>query len=108
MRIQFSLLAKMISISILFILLSNAVTIRRDISILFNRIAIIVLIYCILQDLTSLSIITKGISLHGNLLHKTNITQIFSIFIYTLSILILQLISFYPKKLVLTKYTPKT
>jgi NADH-ubiquinone oxidoreductase chain 2 len=93
----------MISISILFILLSNAVTSRRDISILFNRIAILVLIYCILQDLTSLSIISKDISLHGNLLHKTNITQIFSIFIFILSIFILQLTSFYPNKLIISK-----
>jgi NADH-ubiquinone oxidoreductase chain 2 len=92
----------MISISILLILLSNAVTSRRDISIIFNRIAILVLIYCILQDLTSLSIITKDITLHGNLLHKTNITQIFSIFIFIMSILILQLTSFYPNKLIIT------
>jgi NADH-ubiquinone oxidoreductase chain 2 len=88
----------MILISILSLLLSNAVVLRRDISILFNRIAIIVLIYCILHDITSLSILGKGIGLHGGLLYITNITQIFHIFIFFISILILQLTSFYSRK----------
>jgi NADH-ubiquinone oxidoreductase chain 2 len=89
----------MILISILSLLLSNAVTLRRDMSILFNRIAIIALIYCILQDITSLSLINKSIGLHGGLLHVTNITQIFHIFIFFISILILQLTSFFPRKI---------
>jgi len=88
----------MILISILSLLLSNAVTLRRDISILFNRIAIIALSYSILHDIISLSILNKGIGLHGGLLHITNITQIFHIFIFVISILILQLTSFYPRK----------
>lgn len=89
----------MILVSILSLLLSNAVTLRRDMSILFNRIALIVLIYCILHDVTSLSLISKSIGLHGGLLHMTNITQIFHIFIFFISILILQLTSFYPIKI---------
>src|SRR6201999_442337 len=86
----------MVLISILSLLLSNAVTLRRDMSILFNRIAIIALMYAILHDVMSLSIIGKGIGLHGGLLSITNITQIFHIFIFFISILILQLTSFYP------------
>ena len=104
MRIRISLLV-MVSISILFILLSNAVTLRRDISILFNRVAIIALIYCILQDMVSLSIVSKGIGLHGGLLHITNITQIFHIFIFFITILILQLTSFYPRKVWIPEYS---
>lgn len=88
----------MIIISILSLLLSNSVTLRRDMSILFNRITIIALIYCILHDTMSLSFISKGLGLHGGLLHITNITQIFHIFIFIISILILQLTSFYPRK----------
>lgn len=88
----------MIMLSILFLLLSNAVTFRRDITILFNRIVIISLIYCILQDIASLTITTKGIGLHGGLLYITSITQIFHIFIFIVSIFILQLTSFYPRK----------
>ena len=50
-------------ISILFLLVSNAVVSRRDLSLLFNRIAIIILVYCVLQDFASLSILNKGIGL---------------------------------------------
>jgi NADH-ubiquinone oxidoreductase chain 2 len=77
---------------------SSAVTSRRDISILFNRIANIVLLYCILHNIISLFIINKGIGLHGGLLHITNITQTFHIFILFISILILQLTSFYARR----------
>lgn len=89
----------MILISIISLLLSNAVTLRRDMSILFNRIAIIALIYCILHDVTNLSLISKSIGLHGGLLHITNITQIFHVFIFFVSVLILQLTSFFPRKI---------
>ena len=86
----------MIIFAILCLLFSNAVTLRRDMSILFNRIAIIALVYCFLHDVVSLSLINKGIGLHGGLLHVTNITQIFHIFVFIISILILQLTSFFP------------
>ena len=95
----------MVIISILSLLISNAVTVRRDISILFNRVAIIALIYCILHDMMSLSVMTKGIGLHGGLLHITSITQIFHIFIFFISILILQLTSFYPRKVWVPEYS---
>ena len=98
MRIQISPQVFMIILSILFILLSNAVTLRRDISIIFNRIAILSLTYCILQDSLSLYVINKGIGLHGGLLHINYTTQIFHIFIFIISILIIQLTSFYPRK----------
>lgn len=88
----------MITVSIISILLSNAVTLRRDISILFNRITILALTYSILQDMMSLSIINKGIGLHGGLLHTTSTIQVFHIFIFLLSILILQLTSFHSRK----------
>ena len=90
----------MIITSIICLLFSNAVTTssKRDISILFNRIAIIALLYCFLQDFITLSLVNKGIGLHGGLLHITNITQIFHIFVFMISILILQLTSFFPRK----------
>ncbi len=95
----------MIILSILSILLSNAVTSRRDISILYNRTVMIVLVYCILNDISSLSVITKGIGIHGGLLLITNITQIFHIFIFIISILILTLTSFFPRKVWTEEYT---
>jgi NADH-ubiquinone oxidoreductase chain 2 len=95
----------MILLSILSLLISNAVTLRRDMSILFNRVAIIALFYCILHDILSLSVISKGIGIHGGLLHITTITQIFHIFIFFISILILQLTSFYPRKVWVKEYS---
>ena len=89
----------MIILSILLFLISNAVSLRRDMSILYNRIAIIALLYAILQNLISFSIISNGgIGLHGGLFHVTNITLVFHIFLYFISILILQLTCFYPRK----------
>ena len=89
-------------------LLSNAVTLRRDLSILFNIIIIKnikyyikiiincvkVIIYYIIEYIEN-SIIYKGLGIHGGLLHISNIIQIFYIFIYLISKLILQLTSFY-------------
>lgn len=89
----------MLILSITGTLLSSAVNLRRDISILYNRIAIIILIYCIFNDITSLTVITKGVGLHGGLLLINNITQIFHIFVYFISVLILVLTSFYPRKI---------
>ena len=83
--------------SLISLLFSNSVTLRRDLSIFFNRIAILALTYSILHHILSLVIFTsKGISLHGGLLHITNITQIFHVFLFVLCILILLLTSFYP------------
>lgn len=98
----------MLILSILLVLLSNAVNIRRDLSILFNRIGILILIYCVLHDISSLGIVTKGIGLHGGLLMVNNITQIFHIFVFTVSILILQLTSFYPRKVWVSEYSSLT
>ena len=95
----------MIISSIILLILSNAVNIRRDLSILYNRIAIIILMYCILNDFSSLNVITKGIGLHGGLLLITNITQIFHIFIFIISILILTLTSFYPRKVFVSEHS---
>lgn len=97
MKVRFFFQAMLI-LSLIFTLLSNAVNSRRDVSILYNRIAILILIYCIFIDIYSLNIVTKGIGLHGGLLLVNNITQIFHIFIYLISALILTLTSFYPRK----------
>jgi NADH-ubiquinone oxidoreductase chain 2 len=95
----------MILTSLLSLLLSNAVNTRRDIAILYNRIVILILIYCILNDISSLTVITKGIGLHGGLLLITNVTQIFHIFVYIVSICILFITSFYPRKVWVSEYS---
>lgn len=95
----------MIIISILSLLLSNAVNLRRDVSILYNRIAILILLYCIVHDYTSLTVVTKGIGLHGGLLLINNLTQIFHIFVFIVTIFILTLTSFYPRKVWVYEYS---
>ena len=97
----------MLIYSILFLLLSNSVTLRRDKSILFSRVAIIVLIYCSLLVVYSLIIQNsfKGIGLFGGLFHTTSITQIFHIFIFLISAVILQLTAFYPRRVWIAEYS---
>ena len=97
----------MIIFSILFLLLSNAVTLRRDKSILFSRVAIIVLLYSSLIAIASLyfTYLDRGIGLYGGLFHATSTTQIFHIFIFLVSAVILQLTGFYPRKVWLADYS---
>ena len=97
----------MLIFSIIFILLSNAVTLRRDKSILFSRVAIIVLFYSSLLAILSLFInnLSNGIGLYGGLFHTTSITEIFHIFIFLISGVILQLTAFYPRKVWIAEYS---
>jgi NADH-ubiquinone oxidoreductase chain 2 len=97
----------MLTFAILFLLLSNAVTLRRDKSILFSRVAIIVLIYTLLLAIYSLLINNsfKGIGLFGGLFHITSMTQVFQIFIFLISAVILQLTAFYPRRAWIKMYS---
>ncbi|KAF5868400.1 putative nadh-ubiquinone oxidoreductase chain [Botrytis fragariae] len=89
----------MVIFSILFLLLSNAVTLRRDKSILFSRVAITVLLYSSLIAFYSLYFcLDSGIGLYGGLFHATTTTHVFHIFIFLISAAILQLTAFYPRK----------
>jgi NADH-ubiquinone oxidoreductase chain 2 len=97
----------MLIYSILFFLLSNAVTLRRDKSILFSRVAIIVLLYSSLLAITSLYIssLEKGIGIYNGLFHATSTTLTFQIFIFIISAVILQLTAFYPRKVWIPEYS---
>ena len=97
----------MIITSILLLLLSNAVTLRRDKSILYSRVAIIILLYSSLLAMTSLFItnLDRGIGLYGGLFHATSITQTFHIFIFLISAVILQLTAFYPRRVWVPTYS---
>ena len=90
----------MIIYSILFLLLSNAVTFRREKSILYSRKTIIILLCSCMIALKSLDIsfLDKGIGLYGGLFHASPITQFFHIFIFFISAIILQLTAFYSRK----------
>src|ERR1700721_915983 len=97
----------MIISSILLLLLSNAVTLRRDKSILYSRISIIILLYSCLIGYNNLdfSFLENGIGLFGGLFHATCITNIFHIFILLLSSIILVLTAFYPRNLKTQEYS---
>ena len=97
----------MIISSILLLLLSNAVTLRRDKSILYSRISMTILIYSCLIGYNNLdfSFLENGIGLFGGLFHATCITNIFHIFILLLSSIILVLTAFYPRNLKTQEYS---
>jgi NADH-ubiquinone oxidoreductase chain 2 len=89
----------MLILSIILILLSNAVNLRRDMAILYNRISLVSLFYCGLISYTTINIISKSIGLHGGLLLYTNLNNIFHAFIFIVTALILVLTAFYPAKI---------
>jgi NADH-ubiquinone oxidoreductase chain 2 len=80
--------------------MSNAVNNRRDSSILYNRMTILILIYCILLLYNSFyyNFISNGIVLFNGLLCIENYVIIFILFIFILSLLIIWISSVFPLK----------
>ena len=91
----------MIIHSILYLLISNAVTARRDKSILYSRNAILILIYCFLITIneTNVYFLENGIGIYGGLFHVNTITQSFNLFIFMICAIILQLTAFHSRKI---------
>src|SRR4029077_1499857 len=92
--------------SIFFLLLSNSMSYRRDITILYSRVGIIILFFCIYLTYNNLFItyLDNGIGLFGGLFFASSITQSFHILIFVISLLILNLTGFYPRKLISSEY----
>lgn len=89
----------MIICYILLLLLSNAVSVRRDKSILYSRVGIVVLLYSLLITFNFYTtFLSKGIGLFGGLFQATSLTQAFHLFIIVITLIILQLTAFYPRK----------
>jgi NADH-ubiquinone oxidoreductase chain 2 len=86
--------------SLIFLLLSNSITSRRDKSILYSRITITILLISafIAYDNLSLLFLAKGIGIFGGLFHTTATTNTFHVFIFLITSIILLLTSFYPRK----------
>jgi len=97
----------MLLYSLLSVLLSNAVTLRRDKSILYNRISIGILLVISYTGLDSLDMeaMSTGLGLFGGLFHTSATSQVFQTFIFTVSAVILQLTGFYPRKLLAERFT---
>ena len=90
----------MLIISLIQLLLSNAITVRRDKSILYSRTTITILLIAslILYDNLHFLFLYKGIGIFGGLFHSTCTTNVFHVFILLISSVILLLTSFYPRK----------
>nr|QCS25165.1 NADH dehydrogenase subunit 2 [Arthonia quintaria] len=91
----------MLLVSIIGLISSNAVAFRRDKSIIYSRSVIATLVVCIIISNYTFdsTFLDKGIGLFHGLFHSTAITHIFQIFIFAITALILQLNSFYPRKI---------
>jgi NADH-ubiquinone oxidoreductase chain 2 len=97
----------MLVTSLTLLLLSNAVSSRRDKSILFSRTTLLILFYCfiLLSFDLNLIFVDKGLSLFGGLIYCKGHSQIFALFIIALSLVILLLTSFYPRKIFIEQYS---
>jgi membrane protein implicated in regulation of membrane protease activity len=86
--------------SLIFLLLSNSITSRRDKSILYSRVTISILLIATLitYDNLFLLFLDKGIGIFGGLFHTTATTSTFHVFIFLITSVILLLTSFYPRK----------
>jgi len=93
--------------SLILLLLSNAITSRRDKSILYSRATITILLVSglIAYDNLFLLFLAKGIGIFGGLFHTTATTNFYHIFIFLITSVILLLTSFYPRKVWLKEYS---
>ena len=88
-------------------MLSNAITLRRDKSILYSRVAIVILILTALIIYSNLNItfLAKSVGLFGGLFYTKYNNSIIQLFIILLSIIILNLTAFYPRKVWTEKHS---
>ena len=79
---------------------------RRDITIFFSRIGLLILFFCMYLSYNNLliSYLDNGIGLFGGLFYISSITQTFHIFIFFISFLILNMTGFFPRKLISKEY----
>lgn len=97
----------MVITSLIFLLLSNSITLRRDKSILYSRATITILLISafIAYDNLFFLFLNKGIGIFSGLFTTTATTNVFHIFIFLISSVILLLTSFYPRKVWLREYS---
>jgi len=96
----------MLLLTIFSLILSNSVSSRRDTSILYSRVGIVILLYSIFYTYNNLfiSYLDTGVGLFGGLFYTSSITLVFQILIFFISLLILNLTSFFPRKFVFDKH----
>nr|YP_009445516.1 NADH dehydrogenase subunit 2 [Bipolaris cookei]ATV95662.1 NADH dehydrogenase subunit 2 [Bipolaris cookei] len=93
--------------SLILLLLSNAITSRRDKSILYSRATITILLISafIAYDNLYLLFLAKGVGIFGGLFHTTATTNFFHLFIFLITSVVLLLTSFYPRKVWLKEFS---
>ena len=97
----------MLTSLLILLLLSNALTSRKDQSILFSRVVILGLISTSFLAWNNLFIkpLGTGIGIYGGLFNVTTFTQTFNIFIFMISAVILTLTAFYPRKVYIKEHS---
>ena len=88
-------------------LVSNALTIRRDKSILFSRIVIKTFFLAAFLAYNNIHIkaLENGIGIYGGLFNVTTITQSFNIFMLLVSASILSITAFFPRKVHVSEHS---
>jgi len=89
----------MLILSTISLLLNNAITLRRILSIIFNRSTIILLLLfgSIVCDTIYVSYLDTGFGVFSGLFHSTAITDSFVLFIYIIGGTIILLTAYYPR-----------
>ena len=85
-------------------LVSIAVTDKRDKSIIYSRLAMQILLYSLFILFENICYWFKNniLTLFGGLISITTLTLVFHLFIFFISAIILQLTSFYPRKIIIS------
>ena len=88
-----------------FLLLSNGLNTRPDLSASYSRIGLIIIFYAFISNILSLYItyLEKGIGLYGGLFGATSLSHTFQLFIFISCALILSMTGFFPRKKYLNK-----
>lgn len=86
------------------LLYSNGLSNRQDTSIIYSRVAITIIFYCVISAFTSFYItyLEKGVALYGGLFNITPLNHTFQIFMFMISGLIILMSAFYPRKIQIT------
>ena len=97
----------MLVVLLISLLVSNALSLKQEKSILFSRIVFTGLLLTSILCYNNLhtTSLSKGIGIYGGLFNVTTFTQSFNLFILVISGIIILLTSFYPRKAIISEYS---
>lgn len=87
--------------SLIMLIVSNAITLRRDKSILYSRIGVqsVALIAVLAFNNLFIKGVSEGIAIYGGLFNISSYSQMFNIFILIVTGFVLSITAFYPRKI---------